>query len=44
MRQALDGQEVLPNEWATTASVIRETGSRALVVSSGREIDKDTLW
>lgn len=43
LRQALDGQEVLPDEWATTASVIRETGRRALDVSSGREVDK-TLW
>lgn len=41
LRQALDGQEVLPDEWAITATVIRETGSRALGVSFGREVDKD---
>lgn len=35
---------MLPDEWATTASVIRGTGRRALGVSSGSEVDKETLW
>ena len=44
LRQALGGQEVLPDDWRTTANVIRETGRRVLGVSSGRKVDKETWW
>ena len=45
LRQALGGQEVLPDDWTTTASVIRETGRRVLGVSSGkRKVDKENWW
>lgn len=44
LRQALGGQEVLPDDWTTTADVIRETGRRVLGVSSGRKVDKETWW
>ncbi|XP_051800420.1 uncharacterized protein LOC127532561 [Acanthochromis polyacanthus] len=44
LRQALDGQEVLPDDWTTTANVIRETGRRVLGVSPGRKGDKETWW
>ena len=44
LRQALDGQEVLPVDWTTTAKVIRETGGRVLGVTSGRKVDKETWW
>ena len=36
------GQEVLPDDWMTTANVNRETDKRVLGVTSGRKIDKDT--
>ncbi|KAK3567735.1 hypothetical protein QTP86_024053, partial [Hemibagrus guttatus] len=36
---------VLPDDWETTAEVIRETGSKVLGVSSGRrKEDKETWW
>ncbi|KAK3544564.1 hypothetical protein QTP86_016980 [Hemibagrus guttatus] len=42
-RQALGGQVVLPDDWETTAEVIRETGRKMLGVSSGRrKEDKET--
>ena len=44
LSQALAGQEVLPDDWMTTANVIRETGRRVLGVSSGRKGDKETWW
>ena len=44
LRQALDGQEVLPDDWMTTADVIKETGERVLGGTSGREGDKETWW
>ncbi|KAK3520310.1 hypothetical protein QTP70_020548 [Hemibagrus guttatus] len=45
LRQALGGQVVLPDDWETTAEVIRETGRKVLGVSSGRrKEDKDTWW
>ncbi|KAK3558627.1 hypothetical protein QTP86_022061, partial [Hemibagrus guttatus] len=45
LRQALGGQVVLPDDWETTAEVIRETGRKVLGVSSGRkEEDKETWW
>lgn len=43
LRQALRSQEVLPDDWKTTADVIRETG-RILGVSYGRKEDKKTWW
>ncbi|KAK3536593.1 hypothetical protein QTP86_013788, partial [Hemibagrus guttatus] len=45
LRQALGGQVVLPDDWETTAEVIRETGRTLLGVSSGRrKEDKETWW
>ncbi|KAK3512879.1 hypothetical protein QTP70_028949, partial [Hemibagrus guttatus] len=45
LRQALGGQVVLPDYWETTAEVIRETGRKVLIVSSGRRTeDKETWW
>ncbi|KAK3517672.1 hypothetical protein QTP70_015319 [Hemibagrus guttatus] len=45
LRQALDGQVVLPDDWESTAEVIRETGRKVLGVSSGRrKEDKETWW
>ncbi|KAK3574890.1 hypothetical protein QTP86_018354 [Hemibagrus guttatus] len=42
----LEGQKVvLPDDWETTAEVIRETGRKVLGVSSGRrKEDKETWW
>ncbi|KAK3525897.1 hypothetical protein QTP70_010952 [Hemibagrus guttatus] len=38
-------QVVLPDDWETTAEVIRETGRKVLAVSSGRrKEDKETWW
>ncbi|KAK3513803.1 hypothetical protein QTP70_028878 [Hemibagrus guttatus] len=45
LRQALGGQVVLPDDWETTAEMIRETGRKVLGVSSGRrKDDKETWW
>ncbi|KAK3506217.1 hypothetical protein QTP70_002096 [Hemibagrus guttatus] len=45
LRQALGGKVVLPDDWETTAEVIRETGRKVLGVSSGRrKEDKETWW
>ncbi|KAK3516865.1 hypothetical protein QTP70_027079 [Hemibagrus guttatus] len=45
LRQALGGQVVLPDDWETTADMIRETGRKVLGVSSGRrKEDKETWW
>ncbi|MCJ8736341.1 hypothetical protein PDJAM_G00258540 [Pangasius djambal] len=45
LRQALCGQVVLPDDWETTAEVIRVTGRKVLGVSSGRrKEDKETWW
>ncbi|KAK3515337.1 hypothetical protein QTP70_017194, partial [Hemibagrus guttatus] len=45
LRQALGGQVVLPDDWETTAEVIRETGRKVLGVSSGRrKEDKENWW
>ncbi|KAK3518697.1 hypothetical protein QTP70_008580 [Hemibagrus guttatus] len=45
LRQALGGQVALPDDWKTTAEVIRETGRKVLGVSSGRrKEDKETWW
>ncbi|KAK3557084.1 hypothetical protein QTP70_024750 [Hemibagrus guttatus] len=44
-RQTLGGQVVLPDDWETTADVIRETGRKVLGVSSGRrKEDKEIGW
>ncbi|KAK3539937.1 hypothetical protein QTP70_019581 [Hemibagrus guttatus] len=45
LRQALGGHVVLPDDWESTAEVIRETGRKVLGVSSGRrKEDKETWW
>ncbi|KAK3553800.1 hypothetical protein QTP70_012235 [Hemibagrus guttatus] len=45
LRQALGGQVVLPDDWETTAEVIRETGRKVLGVSFGRRKgDQETWW
>ncbi|KAK3541850.1 hypothetical protein QTP86_008057 [Hemibagrus guttatus] len=45
LRRALGGQVVLPDDWETTAEVIRETGRKVLGVSYGRrKEDKETWW
>ncbi|KAK3575645.1 hypothetical protein QTP86_031602, partial [Hemibagrus guttatus] len=45
LRQALGGQVVLPDDWESTAEVIRETGRKVLGVSTGRrKEDKETWW
>ncbi|KAK3541875.1 hypothetical protein QTP86_008141 [Hemibagrus guttatus] len=44
LMQALGAQVVLPEDWETTAEVIRETGRKVLGVSSGRmKEDKGNL-
>ncbi|MCJ8733936.1 hypothetical protein PDJAM_G00229520 [Pangasius djambal] len=43
--QKRDEHRVLPDDWETTAEVIRVTGRKALGVSSGRrKEDKETWW
>ena len=44
LRQALGGQEEFPDDWKTTANVIRGASKRVLGVSSGRKTDKVTWW
>ncbi|KAK3514564.1 hypothetical protein QTP70_021619, partial [Hemibagrus guttatus] len=45
LRQALGGQVVLPDDWETTAEVVRETGRKVLGVSFGRRKEyKETWW
>ncbi|KAK3562747.1 hypothetical protein QTP86_006961 [Hemibagrus guttatus] len=44
LRQALGGQVVLPDDWETTAEVIRETGRKVLGVSSGRRKEDKETW
>lgn len=44
MSQALGGQVVLPDDWETTAEVIRETGRKVLGVSSGRRKEDMETW
>ncbi|KAK3506072.1 hypothetical protein QTP70_018318, partial [Hemibagrus guttatus] len=42
---AANNQVVLPDDWETTAEVIRETGRKVLGVSSGRrKEEKETWW
>ncbi|KAK3527982.1 hypothetical protein QTP86_013094 [Hemibagrus guttatus] len=44
LRQALGGQVVLPDDWETTAELIRETGRKVLGVSSGRKKEDKETW
>ncbi|KAK3518215.1 hypothetical protein QTP70_033908 [Hemibagrus guttatus] len=44
LRQALGGQVVLPDDWETTAEVIRETGRKVLGVSTGRRKEDKETW
>uniref|UniRef100_A0A3B3I9A4 ribonuclease H n=1 Tax=Oryzias latipes TaxID=8090 RepID=A0A3B3I9A4_ORYLA len=45
LRQVLGGQDELPDDWETTAEIIRETGMKVLGVSSGKRKDgKETWW
>uniref|UniRef100_A0A3B3ILM2 Endonuclease/exonuclease/phosphatase domain-containing protein n=1 Tax=Oryzias latipes TaxID=8090 RepID=A0A3B3ILM2_ORYLA len=45
LRQVLGGQDELPEDWETTAKIIRETGRKVLGVSSGKRKDgKETWW
>ncbi|XP_067349374.1 uncharacterized protein [Channa argus] len=45
LTQNLGGLEVLPDDWTTTANLIRKIGRRVLGVSSGkRKADKETWW
>ncbi|MCJ8736419.1 hypothetical protein PDJAM_G00257940 [Pangasius djambal] len=44
LRQALGGQVVLPDDWETTAEVIRVTGRKVLGVSSGRRKEDKETW
>ncbi|MCJ8739544.1 hypothetical protein PDJAM_G00048350 [Pangasius djambal] len=44
LRQALGGQVVLPDDWETTAEVIRVTGRKVLGVSSGRRKEDKEIW
>ena len=45
IRRALGGMEELPDDWTTTAKVVRDTSRKVLVVSSTqRKEDKDTWW
>ncbi|KAK3507331.1 hypothetical protein QTP70_014461, partial [Hemibagrus guttatus] len=45
VQSAVLQQVVLPDDWETTAEVIRETGRKVLGVSSGRrKEDKETWW
>ncbi|KAK3541679.1 hypothetical protein QTP86_000572 [Hemibagrus guttatus] len=42
LRQALGGQVVLPDDWETTAEVIRQTGAGCVIWKEER--DKETWW
>ena len=45
VRAVLGHVEELPDDWETTATVIRETGRKVLSMSSGqRKEDKETWW
>ncbi|KAK3550116.1 hypothetical protein QTP86_020664 [Hemibagrus guttatus] len=44
LRQALGGQVVLPDDWETTAEVIRETGRKVMGVPSGRRKEDEETW
>ena len=45
IRRALGGKEELPDDWTTTAKVVRDTARKVLGVSSKqRKEDKETWW
>ncbi|XP_019744436.1 uncharacterized protein LOC109527143 [Hippocampus comes] len=45
VRAVLGSVEEFPDDWETTAAVIRETGKKVLGVASGqRKVDKETWW
>ncbi|KAK3516276.1 hypothetical protein QTP70_008643 [Hemibagrus guttatus] len=44
LRQALGGQVVLPDDWETTAEMIRDKGRKVLGVSSGRRKEDNETW
>ena len=45
IRRALGGEEELPDDWTTTANIVRDTARKVLGVSSKqRKEDKDTWW
>ncbi|KAK3515275.1 hypothetical protein QTP70_013499 [Hemibagrus guttatus] len=44
LRQALGGQVVLPDDWESTAEVIRETGRKVLGMSSARRKENKETW
>ena len=45
IRRALGGEEELPDEWTTTANIVRDTARKVLGVSSKqRKEDKETWW
>ena len=44
IRRALGGEEELPDDWTTTAKVVRDTARKLLGLSSKQEKDKETSW
>ena len=45
IRRALGGKEELPDDWTTTANIVRDTARKVLGVSSKqRKEDKETWW
>ena len=45
IRRALGGEEDVPDDWTTTANIVRDTARKVLGVSSKqRKEDKDTWW
>ena len=45
IRRALGGEEELPDDWTTTANIVRDTAKKVIGVSSKqRKEDKETWW
>ena len=44
IRRALGGREGLPDDWTTTAKVVRDTARKVGVSSNQRKKDKETWW
>ena len=44
MKQALGWREELPDDWETSAKIIRESGRKVRCGASGQIKDKVTLW
>ncbi len=42
--EALRGCEELPNDWVTTAEVVRETARKVLMTSEQRKENKEAWW